>query len=106
MPVSDLQPIPPRRHTSILRRALRQMVLLTVLVLLILMFATFLVVRSLLEQRSLAQVVTLASAADTSVEDALNTARLQSALFALDPRAAALATAREPAGEIGSLLQT
>ncbi len=86
MPQGVLPPAGGIKRTSILRRAMRQMVLLTVLILLTLALTSLIVVRSLLQQRAIAQVITVAATAEASVDRTLDDARVHSALIAREQK--------------------
>lgn len=67
---------------------MRHMLLLAVLILATLTLTTLIVVRSLVQQRSSAQIITLAAAAEEAVERALDAARLRTAVIGGDARIA------------------
>ncbi len=77
---------PKPQKGSILRKAARQMLLLSVTVVLVLTCIAFLAARSLLLQKVLAQLSSSASFAEDRIEQATHTARVSSSLLSAHPR--------------------
>jgi two-component system, sensor histidine kinase and response regulator len=82
------------RHTSIYRRTLWHFLLLCVAVTLTLTAASFLLVRSLVMQRTMSQTLSIAAAAEDGVEQVAAQARFQAVVLASDPRVASAMAGR------------